>query len=230
VTRILPLVLCAAGVHAQDFTSEMWRRIQPVYEKTIAHPFLEGLASGELPRRKFDFYLAQDSLYLGAFSRALSLLAARAPREEWALMLNRHAVEALEVERALHQSLLGDGRAPGRMAPTNHAYTSHLIATVSQHPFAEGLAAVLPCYWIYWEVGRHLKGSGSRNADYQRWIDQYADPNYGRVVQQALDVMNTVARDLGGAAREACLAHFEISARYEYMFWEMAWREEQWAP
>ena len=89
---ILALVAPACGA---NFTEQLWTNIEPVYAKTIQHPFLQGLTSGELPRERFDFYLKQDALYLGEFSKALSLLAAKAPRQEWGLILNKHAVETL---------------------------------------------------------------------------------------------------------------------------------------
>jgi thiaminase/transcriptional activator TenA len=41
-------------------------------------------------------------------------------------------------------------------APANLAYTSYLLATVGFGSYAEGISAVLPCYWIYWEVGKEL--------------------------------------------------------------------------
>lgn len=228
--RLVWAVLLAAPAWAGDFTGRLWSSIQPIYQRTLEHPFLRGLADGSLPRSRFEYYLAQDALYLGGFSRALSLLAAKAPREEWSLTLNRHAVEALEVERKLHESLLGAGRSAATMAPTNLAYTNHLIATVTQRPFLEGLAAMLPCYWIYWEVGKHLKQRGSKDPDYQRWIDQYAAEEFGASVRQVLEMMETEAQTADAATREKAQKLFELSARYEYMFWDMAWREEGWPP
>lgn len=224
------ILLASLAWGGGGFTERLWLEIAPIHEKTRSHPFLAGLADGSLPRSRFNFYLEQDALYLGAFSRALSLLAARAPREDWALILNRHAVEALEVERKLHESLLGPGRRLAVMAPTNYAYTNHLIAAVSQRPFGEGLAALLPCYWIYWEVGKELKKRGSKNPDYQRWIDQYAGEEYGATVRQVLEMMEQQARLMSEDSRQAARKLFEISARYEYMFWDMAWREEAWPP
>ncbi|MCP5109971.1 MAG: thiaminase II [bacterium] len=224
------IIALAAPASSASFTEQLWERVAPVYAKTIRHPFLQGLTSGELPRERFDFYLSQDALYLGEFSRALSLLAAKAPRQEWGLILNRHAVETLEVERQLHESLLGAPGGEVKMAPTNRAYTNHLIATVSSRPFAEGLAAMLPCYWIYWEVGKELTKRGSKDAAYQRWIDQYAGEEYGATVQQVLDMMNAEAARLNPEERERVGELFEISSRYEYMFWDMAWRMERWPP
>ena len=224
------LLAFALAAPSASFTDELWEHIRPLYHRTLEHPFLKGLTDGTLPRDRFDFYLAQDADYLSSFSRALSLLAAKAPREDWSLTLNRHAVEALEVERQLHDSLLKENAKRPPMAPTNRAYTNHLLATVSMRPFGEGLAAMLPCYWIYWEVGKELKKKGSKNPDYQRWIDQYAGEEYGASVRQVLAMMNAEAQSMNAAQRAELKKLFEISARYEYMFWDMAWRMEEWPP
>jgi thiaminase/transcriptional activator TenA len=211
------------------FTTELWASILDIYGKTLKHPFLAGLRDGTLPRSKFQYYLAQDALYLTAYSKALRLLAAKAPKKEWAAQFEKDAGEAITAERQLHESLLG-GFKHAEMAPVNYAYTNHLLVACGQGTFAEGLAAMLPCYWIYWEVGKELKKGGSANKDYQRWIDQYADPEYGKTVMRVFDVMNETAKGLDAAAKERCKKLFVVSSRYEYQFWDMAWREERWMP
>jgi len=218
------LCACWPSVAEQPFTDTLWAEIRPIYAKTIEHPFLKGLSDGSLPREPFEFYLLQDAHYLRAFGEALSVLAAKAPREEWAITLNEHAADALRTERRLHESILGSygvtrsAMAGAAIAPTNHAYTSHLLAAVHQRPFAEGLAAMLPCYWIYWEVGKELKKRGSKNPDYQKWIDQYAGEEYGKVVRQVLDMMNAEAARLDPQSQRRARDLFVISSRYEYMF------------
>ncbi len=226
----------ASGPSRSGLTGQMWADIAPVFRQTLEHPFVRGLTDGKLPRSRFQFYLIQDGLYLRAFGQALNLLAAKAPREEWSLTLSRHAIEALETERQLHDTVLQSYgvtavvRDGTPMAPTNAAYTNHLLATVQLEPFAHGLAAMLPCYWIYWEVGKELKKRGSRDPDYQRWIDQYAGEEYGKAVRQVLDMMDAEAGQLSETERRRARALFERSARYEWMFWDMAWREERWRP
>jgi thiaminase/transcriptional activator TenA len=77
-------------------------------------------------------------------------------------MFARHAADAVAVERALHGSLLADlGIDPASVevaepAPTTLAYTSYLLAATRGGSYADGIGTVLPCYWIYWEVGKEL--------------------------------------------------------------------------
>jgi thiaminase/transcriptional activator TenA len=221
-----------AALFAGDalYTDQLWAAAESIYQKTLRHPFLAGLTDGTLPRERFTYYLQQDALYLTAFSQALNVLASKAPKEDWMLTLNRHASEAIETERQLHQSLLKGAGAADRMAPTNYAYTNHLLAAVHRRSFLEGLAAMLPCYWIYWEVGRELKKRGSKNADYARWIAQYSDPSYGATVQQVLTMANSEALQASSATKQQARELFVLSARYEYLFWDMAWRLEKWEP
>jgi thiaminase/transcriptional activator TenA len=230
--RGLAFLLAAASLcPAQQlkFTDELWKETAPIYSQTLRHPFLEGLTAGTLPKDRFRFYLEQDTLYLRAFSQALNLAAAKAPREGWAKTLTRHAVEAIEAEQQLHASIVGRV-GDIEVAPTNAAYTNHLLASAAGRGFTEALAALLPCYWIYWEVGKELKRRGSPDKDYQRWIDQYAGEDYGRTVQEVLVMMNEAAAQASAVERASAKRLFIRSARYEWMFWDMAWRLESWQP
>jgi thiaminase (transcriptional activator TenA) len=216
------------------FTRELWASIAPIYGAILAHPFLRGLTGGSLPREAFEFYVIQDAHYLRDFARALSVAAARAPKEDWIIMLNDHAAGALRVERSLHETFFKElglteaAVAAVPLAPTNLAYTSYLLAVAYGRPFHEALAALLPCYWIYWEVGKELERAGSRDPLFSRWIATYASEDFGRVVQAVLATTDTVAPALTADDRDAMRRHFVTTSRYEWMFWDMGFRREGW--
>src|SRR5262245_11081720 len=216
------------------FTSELWHGITPIYEAILRHPFLRGLTDGSLSRESFQFYAVQDALYLRDFARALSLTAARAPRDDWIIMFNEHAAGALKVERVLHESFFKDfgltesavNATP--LAPTNLAYTSYLLAVAYGAPFHEAMAALLPCYWIYWEVGKVLERAGSPDPLYARWIGTYASDEFGDVVRAVLAATDETAATLDPGARAAMRRHFVTTSRYEWLFWDMGHRRETW--
>ncbi|HSE05157.1 MAG TPA: thiaminase II [Methylomirabilota bacterium] len=216
------------------FTTTLWRSIEPIYAAILAHPFVRGLTDGSLPHEAFRFYAVQDALYLRDFARALALAAARAPRENWIIMFNEHAAGALKVEKTLHESFFRDfGLSPEAvaatpLAPTNQAYTAYLLATAHAGPFHEAVAALLPCYWIYWEVGKNLERAGSRDPLYARWIGTYAAEEFGAVVREVLSCTDALAEGLRDHEREAMGRHFVTTSRYEWMFWDMGWRREAW--
>jgi thiaminase/transcriptional activator TenA len=216
------------------FTDELWASIDGVFAAIVRHPFVRGLTDGSLPRDSFRFYVIQDALYLREFARGLSLAAARAPDDDWIIMFNEHAAGALKVERALHESFFKDfGLTPAQvaatpLAPTNLAYTNYLLAVAYGAPYHEAVAALLPCYWIYWEVGKHLERSGSANPLYARWIGTYASDEFGDVVRAVLAATDRLADGLGTNERQAVVRHFVTTSRYEWMFWEMGYRQETW--
>jgi thiaminase (transcriptional activator TenA) len=216
------------------FTKELWAAMEPIYAAILEHPFVRGLTDGTLPRESFRFYAVQDALYLREFARALSVAAARAPHDDWIIMFNEHAASALRVERALHEGffrefgLTPDAVAATPLAPVNQAYTSYLLAVAYGAPFHENIAALLPCYWIYWEVGKALERAGSPEPIYTRWIATYASEDFGAVVRAILGAVDAVAGRLGSAEREAMRRHAVTTSRYEWMFWDMGYRRERW--
>ena len=218
----------------ETWTARLWRGIEPIYAAILEHPFLAGLTDGTLPESSFAYYLAQDAHYLRDYARALAVVGAKAPTHADTAMFGRHAAETAEVELALHESLLPklgiDAAALDAIpaSPTTTAYTSYLLASCYGGPFADGLAAVLPCYWIYQRVGDALVRRGSPDPRYRRWIDTYASDQFATTVAQVLELADRTGPALGGDDARRAEQHFVATARYEWMFWDAAWREESW--
>jgi thiaminase/transcriptional activator TenA len=218
----------------KEFTNELWTSIEPIYGAILRHPFIAGLTDGSLPQDRFRFYAVQDALYLREFARALAIAGARAPKDDWIVMFAEHAAGALKVERSLHEGffrefgLTTDAVIATPLAPTNLAYTDYLLAVAYGAPFHEALAALLPCYWIYWQVGKELTRSGSPNPLYARWIETYGSDEFGSIVAAVLDATDEMAGRLVEAQRDAMRRHFRTTSRYEWMFWDMGYRCEQW--
>jgi thiaminase/transcriptional activator TenA len=112
--------------------------------------------------------------------------------------------------------------------PTTLAYTSYLLRACHQGSFAEGLAAVLPCYWIYAEVGSALLARSSPDPLYARWIATYGGEEFARIVANVLAVVDRVGETASPAERADMRDHALATSRYEWMFWDAAWRREAW--
>jgi len=209
----------------------LWADVESIYAAILAHPFVTGLTDGSLPRAAFRHYIVQDAHYLRGYAKALAACAAKAPGEDATVMFAEHAAGAIAAERDLHASLMADlGGSPDAepVDPTTRAYVSYLLATAHAGSFAEAVAAVLPCYWIYARVGEELLDRGSPDPLYARWIATYGGEEFQAVVDAVLDVTDRV----GAAAspRELALMreHVTVTSRYEWMFWDAAWRRETW--
>ncbi len=219
---------------SRRLTAELWSSIEGIYDEILAHPFFAGLTDGSLDREAFRFYIVQDALYLVDYARSLSIAAAKAPDTDTMLVFSRNATQAIEVERSLHETffrefgLTEEEVRSTPQAPTNRAYTSYLLSVCYSGSFAEGLAALLPCFWIYWEVGKALLERGSPDPLYRRWIDTYAGEEYGDTVQTVLDVADRLGAELAPSEHGRMAEHFVQTSRYEWMFWDMGYRREAW--
>ena len=214
------------------FSDELWTAGAGVYDRVRAHPFLTGLSDGTLPHAAFRHFVVQDAHYLRGYARALAVLAARAPTEADTVMFSQHAAGAIAAEQDMHAELadaLGttsDADVP--VAPTTTAYTSYLLATCHGGSFAEGLGAVLPCYWIYARVGEALLAGSSPDPLYARWIAMYGGEEFQAVVDAVLALTDRVGPTLGEVERARVTEHYVTTCRYEWMFWDAAWRQEEW--
>lgn len=216
------------------FTDQLWSSIDVIFSAILDHKFIRGLCDGSLDIESFKFYIVQDALYLREFARALSITAAKSPNEDWIAMFNEHSVGALRVERALHESFFKDFNLSRDqvystpLAPTNLAYTSYLLSVAYCSPFHEILGAIMPCYWIYNEVGKHLAKSGSPNELYQRWIETYSGDEFEEIVRAVLQVADKVSMSIGDEEKSMMARHFITTSRYEWMFWNMGYIRETW--
>jgi thiaminase/transcriptional activator TenA len=61
------------------FSNEAWQRTAALRDAIHRLPFNTELAAGSLNRDRFQTYITQDAIYLGQFSRALAISAAKAP-------------------------------------------------------------------------------------------------------------------------------------------------------
>lgn len=217
-----------------SWTTALWSEIAPIFDAIVAHPFVTGLTDGSLASDAFAGYVAQDVHYLRTYARALGLVAAKAPTLAGTAVFARHAAEVFDVELSLHDELLpalglsAEAVDAAPMSPTTQAYNSYLLATAYGGSFADGLAAVLPCYWIYAEVGAELLARGSTDPRYQRWIDSYGGDDFAATVTEVLDLADRTGPTLTPADEAAARAHFVTTARYEWMFFDAAYRREVW--
>jgi thiaminase/transcriptional activator TenA len=149
-------------------------------------------------------------------------------------MFAAHARGAVEVEKQLHAGFaaeLADAHAAEfaqPASPTTLAYTSYLLRVCSQGDFPQALAAVLPCYWIYAEVGAALLQQGSPQPLFARWIDTYGGEEFGAIVAAVLDSVDQVGESVGPTQVAAMREHVLVTSKYEWMFWDAGLRRETW--
>jgi len=217
-----------------QFSDSAWQRTALLRAAIDALPFNTELAAGTLSRERFQGYIVQDALYLAQYSRVLALAGVKGPDGATLQAFGRCAVEAVAVEQALHERYLQEfGIDPARLAdaepsPDSHGYTSFLLATAYHDPWEVSVAALLPCFWIYWDVGSRIAKRAAPDNPYRAWIDTYADEGFGEAVRMVIGITDRAASATTESVRVRMMTAFVRSTQYEWLFWDGAYQQRDW--
>jgi len=219
----------------ERFTTRLRERADSVWRAQLEHPFVRGIGDGTLPLDRFAHWVRQDYRFLVEYCRLFGLAAARAPDLDTLTRFADLLQATARTEMDLHRAYAGEfgiteeelSREP--MAPTTRAYTDFLLRVAATGDFAELASALLPCMWGFAEVGRVLQARGlPAERRYAKWIEMYADPEFARLADWCRALVDRLAEPASPDQRARMEDAFLTSSRYEYLFWEMAWRREAW--
>ena len=226
------------AIQTVDYTEHLWAESKPIRAAIDDLEFLRRLGDGTLPLSAFRTYIEQDALYLAGYAKALALLASRAPDPATASFWAHAASTAASVELSLHQSLLSreDLRSdePLKHSQACLGYVSYLIATAATEPYPVAAAAVLPCFWIYADVGAKLAASAGEvlakdpNHPYAQWVTTYDSPEFREEVAKARAAVDRAAGYATEDELDRMLKAFVIASQYELLFWDTALHPQPW--
>ncbi|MGD6992827.1 thiaminase II [Sutcliffiella horikoshii] len=216
------------------FSQLVREKANHIWEASFHHPFVKGIADGTLSLESFKYYVLQDAYYLSHFAKVQAYAGAKAFDLQTTARLAAHAQGTYEAELSLHENFsrrLGVTEAEKeafQAAPTAHAYTSHMYRAVLTGGLGEVIAALLPCYWLYYEIGERLKDCTPSEPIYQEWIAAYGGEWFKELVEEQINRLDELADKATEEEKARMLEYFTISSQYEYSFWEMAYTLEQW--
>jgi thiaminase (transcriptional activator TenA) len=216
------------------FSQEVRQAADSIWEASFNHPFVKGIGDGTLELECFRYYVQQDAYYLSHFARVQALGASKAADLHTTSRMAIHSQGTYEAELALHEKfykLLGiseEERNRFKPAPTAYAYTSHMYRAAYSGHLGDVIAAILPCYWLYYEIGEKLQGCTPDEPIYQEWIAAYGGEWFRTLVEEQIARLDEIAETVTDADRVRMKEHFIISSQYEYSFWDMAYRLEKW--
>ncbi|MEW9873980.1 bifunctional hydroxymethylpyrimidine kinase/phosphomethylpyrimidine kinase [Arthrobacter sp. HS15c] len=221
VTVAEPRQGLAVGEFAEILRQESAADLEAIYNLD----FIRDLAAGSLPEKQFAYYLAQDATYLNGYSRVLARASALAPTEAAQLFWARSAQQCLEVESELHRSWLSTRTVEPVLGPVTKSYVDHLLAASVSGSYAVLVAAVLPCFWLYAEVGKTLHAqflAAGAPADhpYAEWLRTYADEDFAQATREAIAMADEAGRRGSEDERAAMVVAFSQSCRFEVDFFD----------
>ncbi len=219
-----------------NFSAHLRQLAAPIWKAQLHHPFVVALGKGTLPLQKFRYYILQDARYLEELAKVFAAGAEKAEDADTAIRFAQLVEETIVVERGLHESygkkwkLTAPDMRSTPHSPTNYAYCRHMRSMAQNGTLGEITVVALPCAWVYCEVGQHLlaKGPPKPSHPYREWLELYGSPEFAKVAKWMRTVVNRCAKTAGKAEKSRMEEAFLISSRYEWMFWDMAWREERW--
>lgn len=210
--------------------NKMRHQVTHLMSKIYTLPFNQELANGTLPLEKFTFYLAQDALYLADYSKALALTAGRLPHNHQTELFIQFAMDAMKAERELHLNTLKKYAVAvplkSEQSPFCFMYTNYLLRMAHSAPVEEAVASLLPCFWVYQQVGQWALAKKTANNPYQDWIDLYASPEFNTSVDLAINTLNELGEIASAHTKKNMLAAFQRATQLEYCFWQGAYAQE----
>eukprot|EP00550_Attheya_septentrionalis_P000044 CAMPEP_0198285238 /NCGR_PEP_ID=MMETSP1449-20131203/4566_1 /TAXON_ID=420275 /ORGANISM="Attheya septentrionalis, Strain CCMP2084" /LENGTH=237 /DNA_ID=CAMNT_0043982583 /DNA_START=110 /DNA_END=823 /DNA_ORIENTATION=- len=222
----------------------LWDKAAPLIAVTEQHPFLVAMVDGTLDMESFQYYVIQDAWYLKDFADCLRRLGRfqgdekSENSEDDAARLEAFAVGAEEAELSLHKGFFTEWNICFRgVKPMPHTvlYTSYMMRTVATRCHAEGLAVLLPCFWVYMHVGKcmlqlrkDLGDSVKRSPQFDAWIDMYAGDEFEKEVTDFIAMVDVAAKNADSDTYQKMEEHFLMSCKLEHMFWDQAQNLMKW--
>lgn len=220
----------------------LWLKVAPIVAQIERLPFLHALADGSLEPLHFAHYLAQDGHYLTRYARAQAFLIASAREREESLFWAESAALSIVAEEDMQADVMADPalaaahhelerRGALKISPTTLGYSSFLIATAATGAHAEGVAAVLPCFWVYAHVGKWLArdaGMLREGHPYRAWVELYDSPLFDQATRKAVGWLEHHLAASPAPLHARMEAIFEQACRYELHFWYYAHALQNW--
>lgn len=207
----------------------LWNGSADLLERTLDHPFLTQLSQGTLPRDCFNRYLLQDEWYLKGYARHMEMLSGMLQDPDDRAWMRGFALESVKAEHEMH--LLLEQSLPGNLAggpsKVTLAYESFAQEALDSGDAAIALTALLPCTWIYCEVGqRILERSSLKDNPYREWILAYGDENYQSDTRRFLEITERHVDGCFNAVRDRLERIYRCGAILEYAFWDSAYYDD----
>ena len=201
------------------FSQSVWEDISPLYTQILDHPFNQGIRESSLNLDLFYFYIQQDSLFLKERAAALRDLSLKVPESEDQEFLRNLSDRTFE---ALPTLFLEYGVPESWKSENSKESTQKYIGFMQKNAagsFEEALAGLLPCAWIYQELGEVINREAIRPNRYEKWIETYSSLERRARIGELIDLTNKVASHSSPVVRIAMKRSFREATILELELW-----------
>lgn len=202
-------------------STKAWELSSSIIQEILTHPFNQDLKNGLLAQDKFAYYIEQDSLYLKDFARCHAIIASKIPLQYVRSFLMFSDYTFIAEQEVVHQFFKHTFgfKETGLVSPATLSYTSYLLRICAMEPVEVAVAAVLPCFWVYREVGLFIAKQSNSSNPYARWIETYASADFSKSVDEAISIFDDLSEKTTEDIRQKMLDAFYKSTCLEWHFW-----------
>ena len=206
-----------------SWTKDVWAESAKIFEGIKGLPFIKELADGSLDPSRFDRYIAQDEVYIGNYGRQMFLLADMMTDPAQQEMFRAFAQTGIDGEKAMHELLIARFGVDTEVeaSTVTSTYNNHTQAAIDSGSKEVALAAMLPCMWIYNEVGLYIRSIASLEGNpYKEWVLEYGNEEFTEGVSAVLAIADEWAAAADDETRARMTHAYLEAALFEYAFWD----------
>lgn len=206
------------------WTDTAWSAAEYIIQEIKHHPFVQGLKDGSLPKALFIRYLEQDMVYLKNYGEEMEMLSNLMPTPPMKELFHQIACDGVQAEKELHQFLADTwGVYPAEeVSLITKGYMEYTRRYIDSNDAALAIAALLPCFWVYNEIGHFIADTPLyEKHPYQAWIQTYESEEMNEVVRQVITFANQLAADNTTERQNLMREIFVESVRWEYRFFNL---------
>lgn len=225
------------------FADELKQSSIKTWKGILNHRFVVEIYNDTLPVDKFVFYLKQDQIFLKEFCRFLSVAKLKSDNNaDLVKLLDSLAYSTVNFEMKMQDQVIVDSLSllPSEQSSSstkNHVlpskitfeYITYLKQVSSNGSIGEIVSAMAPCPWTYLEIAEKLAKSHhvQNNMVYKKWVQFYSSDESRGQINHLKNILCVLADDKARSDDKDRLAmkrHFATACKYEFLFWDMAYR------
>jgi thiaminase/transcriptional activator TenA len=181
-----------------SLAKKLWTENEDLARIALAHPFVQGLRTGTLPREIFQQYIIQDAFFLDSFARAYALALAHSPDQQ-GIHDFFELLAGVQEELRLHAGYAEKwGVSLSDVTPDSATldYTNYLLGTAFLRGAGETCAAMTPCMRLYAFLGQSLAADTEhQDHQYMEWIRTYSSPDFEALATRLENLLDRYAID-----------------------------------
>ena len=218
------------------FSDRLFKKVQPVWNSYLEHPFVKGIGEGTLEKEKFIHYMKQDYVYLIEYSRVFAIGSTKANDLKTMTIFANLLHGTMNFEMDLHREyaakfgISNEELENTEPSATMTAYTSYMLSQAQLGGVENTIAAVLACAWSYNWIGKKLAEwpNSPEHELYGNWVKMYSSDGFTKIAEDCIDLINEIAQGKPEDELNKLEEIFVKTSYFEYMFWDMAENISMW--